>query len=196
MEPVFFESAEGFRAWLVEHGSTEPVLWMGYWKKGSGRLALGYREALDEALCFGWIDGQARTIDADRYMQRWTPRRKGSTWSAVNIRRMGELIAAGRANPAGLAAFERRTPGRSAIYSHEQAQVALSAEQETRFRADPAAWAFWERQPASYTKTATWWVVSAKQEPTRERRLERLIAECQAGRRLAQFVSPAKREQP
>ncbi len=193
MEPVFLESAEAFRDWLAEHAATESVLWLGHWKKGSGRIGLGYKEAIEVALCYGWIDGQARSIDDFSYSQRWTPRKKGSTWSAVNIKRMEALIAGGRATPAGLAAFERRTAERTRTYSHEQGVVSFDAPQEEAFRADAEAWTFWERQPLSYTKAATWWVVSAKQDATRQRRLERLISECRAGQRLAQFTSPAAR---
>ena len=193
MEPVFFESASEFRAWLTERHATEAAIWMGYWKKGSGREGLGYREALEEALCFGWIDGQARSIDAASYMQRWTPRKRASIWSTINIARMEALIAAGRAAPAGMQAFEQRTAGRSGVYSHEQERVQFDASQEAAFRADPAAWVFWEGAPAAYRQSATWWVISAKQEATRGRRLGQLIEACGAGRKLAQSVSPGRR---
>ena len=196
MEPVYFESPAAFRAWLAANNASETEIWMGYWKKGSGRAGLAYRQALEEALCFGWIDGQARSIDEHAYAQRWTPRTKTSTWSAINIRLMEELVAEGRAAPAGIAAFEARRAGRSAIYSHEQGGVAFSPAQEAALRTDAGAWAFWERQPASYRKSAIWWVVSAKQDATRARRLERLLAECRDGRRLAQFVSPGRRPVP
>ena len=195
MEPVFFESSREFCTWLAEHHATEVVIWLGYWKKGTGRTGLRYDEALDEALCFGWIDGQVRSIDATAYMQRWTPRKNGSIWSNVNIARMAPLIAAGRVAPAGLLAFEQRTADRSGVYSHEQGAADFEAGQEARFRADMEAWAFWERQPPSYRTPATWWVISAKREETRVRRLEELVAACRAARRLGQFVSPGRRKE-
>jgi uncharacterized protein YdeI (YjbR/CyaY-like superfamily) len=193
MKPVFFEAAGDFRAWLEANHAAETAIWLGYWKKGSGRAGLTYSEALDEALCFGWIDGQVRSIDDNAYSQRWTPRKNGSTWSRINIDRMEALIAAGRATGPGIRAFERRTEARSAIYSHEQPEVALSPEHIAALSADSTAWAFWEAQPASYRKPATWWVASAKQQATRERRFAQLLDACHAGRRLSQFVSPAKR---
>lgn len=193
MEPVFFESPDAFRTWLAENHAEEAVIWLGYWKKGAGKTGLSYSEALDEALCFGWIDGQVRSIDETAYMQRWTPRKRGSIWSNVNIERMTGLIAAGRAAPAGLLAFEQRTAERSGVYSHEQPEAEFEASQEAALRADAGAWAFWEGQPPSYRQAATWWVISAKRGETRARRLDQLAAACQAGRRLTQFVSPGRR---
>jgi uncharacterized protein YdeI (YjbR/CyaY-like superfamily) len=193
MEPVFFESASEFRSWLEANHARETAIWLGYWKKSSGRTGITYFEALEEALCYGWIDSQARSIDASAYSQRWTPRKSGSIWSRINIGRMDALIASGRAAEPGIRAFERRTDSRSGVYSHEQPGVAISPEQEAAFTADSAARAFWEKQPPSYRKPATRWVASAKQQVTRDRRLVQLLAACRDGRRLSQFVSPGKR---
>jgi uncharacterized protein YdeI (YjbR/CyaY-like superfamily) len=149
-----------------------------------------YREALDEALCYGWIDGVRYGVDAERFTQRFTPRRKGSTWSAVNIAKVRELTAAGRMRPPGIEAFEARSPEKSAVYSYENRHLAaFSAEDEARFRANSAAWKWFGRQPASYRTMATWFVVSAKRPATRERRLATLIADSANERRIG-AVSP------
>jgi uncharacterized protein YdeI (YjbR/CyaY-like superfamily) len=152
-----------------------------------------YQAALDEALCFGWIDGQNKGIDDESYVQRWTPRKKGSYWSAVNIEKAQRLIAEGRMMPAGLAAFEARDKGAPARYSFENAPQELPPAMEKELRADKAAWAFWKEQPPSYRRAATWIVLSAKKEETRLRRLRSLIAHAAKGERLPQLVSPAKK---
>ena len=143
---------------------------------------------MDEALCVGWIDGVRRRIDDDSYSIRFTPRRAGSTWSLVNVRRVGELTAAGRMRDAGLAAFAARRDDRSGTYSFEQrAEPRLDETAEETFRADQAAWDFFSAQPPSYRRTAVWWVVSAKRPATRERRLVQLMADSRAGLRIAQL---------
>jgi uncharacterized protein YdeI (YjbR/CyaY-like superfamily) len=145
---------------------------------------------VDEALCFGWIDGVRKRVDETSYANRFTPRRARSTWSAVNIKRVQELIAAGRMRPAGLAAFEARSGDRTGVYSYEQRrEAALEPLQEERFRANAAAWEYWKAAPPGYRKMATWWVVSAKKPETRERRLGQLIEDSSAGRRLRQFTN-------
>src|SRR5688572_30457708 len=162
-EPTYFETPADLRAWFEVHGATERELWVGFRRKGSGRPSITWPEAVDEALCVGWIDGLKRTVDAESYMLRFTPRAARSTWSAVNIRRAGELIEEGRMHPAGLAAFERRIDDRSAIYSYEQRHLAsLEPGEQAAIEANEAARAFWERQPPGYRKTATYWIVSAK----------------------------------
>lgn len=143
-----------------------------------------YREALDEALCFGWIDGLVKTIDAQRYMQRFTPRKPGSIWSNVNVRHIARLQAAGKMRPAGLAAFAARDEKKTGIYSFENRPQRLTPALEKPFRANRSAWSFWEKQPPGYRRTMTWFVMSAKQPATRERRLVKLIAACAAHRRL------------
>jgi uncharacterized protein YdeI (YjbR/CyaY-like superfamily) len=186
MRPVFFETPDDFRAWLAEHHATAAEVLVGFYKKGSGRPSITWPESVDEALCFGWIDGIRRGIDEVSYTIRFTPRRAGSTWSAVNIKRAMELVELGRMRPAGLRAFQARTDERSAVYAYEQRHndVTLGEEFERLFRTDEHAWAYFQQQPASYRRTVIWWVLSAKQEETKRNRLAKLIAASAAGRRL------------
>ena len=182
MSATFFASGAEFRAWLSAHHADERELLVGYYKRGTGRPSMTWQESVDEALCFGWIDGVRRGIDADSYSIRFTPRQRRSTWSAVNIKRAGELIAEGRMTPAGLAAFEARSDDRSAIYSYEQRHAAeLDAEQRAAFEASPEAWAWFQAQAPYYRRTAVHWVTSAKKPETRERRLAALIDDSAAG---------------
>ena len=191
-EPTFFDSGEDFRAWLEAHHATATELYLGYYKKQSGRTGISYPESVDEALCFGWIDGVRRTLDAERYTTRFTPRKPASIWSAVNIARVGELTAQGRMRPAGLAAFARRTEARSRVYSFEQDQHALGGAYERQFRANAPAWAYFQAQAPSYQRTAIWWVVSAKQEATQLKRLAKLIDDSEHGRRLTHLTYTPK----
>jgi uncharacterized protein YdeI (YjbR/CyaY-like superfamily) len=185
VKPKFFATGAEFRAWLEQHHASETELLVGYWKRATGRPSMTWAESVDEALCFGWIDGVRRGIDAESYTIRFTPRQKRSTWSAVNIKRAGELLAEGRLTPAGLAAFEARTDDRSAIYSYEQRRAAsLEPAQQARFEADAGAWAWFQAQAPSYRRTAIHWVTSAKRAETRERRLATLIADCGAGQKI------------
>lgn len=184
-EPTFFETPEQFRRWLEEHYATAGELLVGLYKKGSGRPSITWPESVDEALCFGWIDGVRRSRDEESYTIRFTPRRERSTWSAVNIRRMEELIAAGRARPAGVSAFEQRTEDRSRTYSYERRdRAAFDEELERRFRSEGAAWEHFQGEAPWYRKTATFWVMSAKRPETRERRLAVLIASSAEGKRV------------
>jgi uncharacterized protein YdeI (YjbR/CyaY-like superfamily) len=183
MEPVFFADAAALRAWFTEHHADAPELIVGYYKKHTGKPTVSHTEAIEQALCFGWIDSIGRRIDEDRYQVRFTPRRKGSVWSAVNIAKVAELTAAGLMHPAGTAAFETRKPERVAVYSYEQpADAVLDEEQTARFQGEEAAWKWFSAQPASYRRAAVHWVVSAKRAETRERRLTQLIADSAAGR--------------
>lgn len=177
---TFFASAQEFREWLEANHETATELWMGLNKKHVADRGLTWDEAVPEALCFGWIDSVAQRIDADAVRQRWTPRKPTSIWSAVNIAHVERLVAEGRMRPAGLAAYEKRTPERSGIYAYE-ADRPLSDEQRARLLADPAAAAFWELATKTYRRIAENWVVSAKREETRESRLVQLIADCAAG---------------
>jgi uncharacterized protein YdeI (YjbR/CyaY-like superfamily) len=180
MEPTFFATPDDFRAWLERHHESHGELIVGFHKRGSGRPSITWPEAVDQALCFGWIDGVRRRIDDTSYSIRFTPRKARSTWSAVNIKRMKELVEDGLVAPAGLAAFERRTDDRSAIYSYEQRKAArLEPDHEQRLRADERANAFFEAQPPFYRRAAIHWVTSAKKAETRDRRLAQLI-ECSA----------------
>jgi uncharacterized protein YdeI (YjbR/CyaY-like superfamily) len=184
--PTFFETPEQFRAWLEEHHENESELLVGFYRKGSGRPSITWPESVDEALCFGWIDGIRRGIDQDSYSIRFTPRKPTSNWSSVNIARVGELEKEGRMRPAGRAAFERRSAARSGIYSYEQRQAAtLDADQQREFESENAdAWAFFSSQPPGYRRTAIHWVVNAKRPETRAKRLATLIEDSAAGRRL------------
>jgi uncharacterized protein YdeI (YjbR/CyaY-like superfamily) len=193
MKPRFFASGAELRAWLERHHATTPELLVGFYKKGASRAGITYREALDEALCFGWIDGVRRGVDAESYTIRFTPRKRQSTWSVVNIGRMHELIARGLAAPPGLAAFELRDEERSRLYSYEARTRPLDPEYERELQENRQAWAFFTAQPPSYRRTASWWVMSAKQEATRRRRLATLVASSEAGVRIPQVIAPARR---
>lgn len=190
--PAFFATPAAWRAWLDAHHGTARELWVGFFKKGSGRPSITWPEAVDEALCVGWIDGVRKGIDEASYAIRFTPRKTGSTWSAVNIARVADLAAQGRMRPAGLAAFAARRPEKSATYAYEQGAVALDPAADDAFRATPAAWAFFETQPPSYRKAAVWWVASAKKEETRRKRLATLIDDSAHGRTLAHLTRRPK----
>ena len=192
-EPMFFATQRAFRAWLKRHHASVDVLWVGLSKVDAATPGLIYKEALDEALCFGWIDGVRRSIDAERWTIRFTPRKPESVWSLVNIRRAEELEAEGRMEPAGRAAFARRDLARAKSYSYERATPSLDAACEAEFRRHARAWKFFCEQPPSYRRLTTHWVVSAKRDETRRRRLASLIACSQAGERLPQLARP-KRE--
>jgi uncharacterized protein YdeI (YjbR/CyaY-like superfamily) len=187
MEPLYFETPAKFRAWLKRNHAEATELLVGFRKKGSGLASITWPESVDEALCFGWIDGVRKRVDESSYTIRFTPRKPGSTWSAVNMRRVEELRAEGRMTEAGLKAYEARVENRVGIYAYEQRSPTLETEYERRFRANERAWAFFESQPPSYRKTANWWVVSAKKPETRDRRLAQLIECSEAGVRIPQL---------
>jgi uncharacterized protein YdeI (YjbR/CyaY-like superfamily) len=191
-EPTFFKSGVAWRKWLEKNYDKATERVVGFHKVGSGNSGITRKEALDEALCFGWIDGVTRGGDTT-WQVRFSPRQKKSIWSQVNIKRVGELTAEGRMHPAGVAAFEARDPARQNRYSGENRNVAFSAEQERTFRANKKAWENFSAMPPSYRRPATWWVVSAKREETRARRLATLIADSLAGRRIKQMI-PLKRK--
>jgi uncharacterized protein YdeI (YjbR/CyaY-like superfamily) len=182
---IFFESRDAFIAWLDEHHDRVPAVWVGLYKKSSGRVNMTWPESVDAALCFGWIDGQGKSLGEEARAIRFSPRRKGSIWSAVNVRRFGELAEQGMVRPAGHAAFAARREDRTAIYSHEQEAVEFDEAQLAAFQANPAAWEFFASRAPSYRKAATWWVISAKRAETRERRLRTLIDDSAQGRLLA-----------
>jgi uncharacterized protein YdeI (YjbR/CyaY-like superfamily) len=194
-EGIYFASPEEFRAWLEEHHERATEVWIGYWKKHTGKPSLTWSQAVDEALCFGWIDGVLRRVDDERHVQRFTPRKPASNWSAVNIAKVDRLRAEGRMHPAGEAAFALRREEKSGVYSYEQRHMAaFEPAHEQRFRANEAAWEYWSAAPPGYRKMATWWVVSAKRPETRERRLTTLIEDSAAGRRLAQMSIGTKKQ--
>jgi len=188
MDPHFFETPEDFRAWMHANHATATELWVGFHKVGTGRPSITWPQSVDEALCVGWIDGIRKRLDDESYVIRFTPRKPGSIWSVVNIRRMGELEAEGRVLPAGAAAFAKRRDDKSALYSYERKQTAeLPDEYARRFQANTAAWEFFQRQPPWYRRTATHWVISAKKEETREKRLATLIDDSANSRPIAQL---------
>ena len=188
MKPRFFKTPDAFRAWLEKNHARADELLVGLYKRGSGKPSMTWPESVDQALCFGWIDGVRKSLDEDSYAIRFTPRRPRSTWSKVNVGKVGELTEGGLMRPAGLAAFAKRTPERTGIYSAEQADVQLGEAFERTFRARRRAWKFFAAQPAWYRRTATWWVISAKREPTRLGRLESLIAASDTG----EWIGPAR----
>jgi uncharacterized protein YdeI (YjbR/CyaY-like superfamily) len=193
VKPVFFATPAEFRAWLEEHHDTTQELWVGLHKRSSGKPSITWPEAVDQALCHGWIDGIRKSIDETSYMNRFTPRKRGSTWSAKNVKRMKELIRMGVVSPAGLKVFEERLQDKTGIYSYEQRNAArLDASQARRFRSNKKAWTFFEKQPPSYRQSAIWWVVSAKREETRLRRLAQLIDHSEHGRRVPPLASPVR----
>jgi uncharacterized protein YdeI (YjbR/CyaY-like superfamily) len=192
VKPRFFKTPAEFRAWLEKNHATKQELYVGFHKKSSGKPSMTWQEAVDEALCFGWIDGVRKKVDETSYTNRFTPRRPRSNWSAINIARVKELKKEGRMTPAGLAAFDRRSEERSRVYSYERSNARLEPEFEKHFRANKPAWAFFESRPPSYRKTVIWWVVSAKKEETRRRRLETLIEDSAEGRLVSAFARPAR----
>ena len=183
-EVTIFPTSDEFRAWLEANHDSATELWVGFHKKGASRTSMTYKESVDEGLCFGWIDGITRRIDEEVYTIRFTPRTKRSTWSAVNVARIGELISAGRAHPAGIRAFEARTQDNTGIYSYENRPADLPDAYLELLKTNEAAWSWWRAQRPGYRRVATWWVVSAKQEATRVRRLATLIEDCAAGRMI------------
>ena len=176
MKPKYFRSSREFRRWLETHHATARELLVGFHKRTSGRPSLTWPESVDEALCFGWIDGIRRRVDDERYSIRFTPRRPGSIWSVVNTKRVAALMRAGRLHDAGLKVFRARDPGKTRQYSFEREAATLPPQFERQFRANVAAWVYFTAAAPSYRKVATHWVVSAKQAATRERRLALLIA--------------------
>jgi uncharacterized protein YdeI (YjbR/CyaY-like superfamily) len=188
-EAVFFATADELRAWYEQNHTTAPELIVGYWKKHTGRPGVSHTEAIEQALCFGWIDSIGRRIDDDRYQVRFSPRRQGSVWSAVNVAAVARLTGQGLMRPAGLEAFESRRPDRVAAYSYEQpVDAQLDDAQLARLKADEAAWSWFSAQAPSYRRAAVHWVVSGKRADTRERRLHQLITDSAAGRRVPPLV--------
>jgi uncharacterized protein YdeI (YjbR/CyaY-like superfamily) len=192
-QPHFFSTPSAWRAWLHKHHAEPGELWVGFYKRDSGRASITWPEAVDGALCFGWIDGIRKRIDDISYKIRFTPRRPRSIWSAINVRRATELSARGLMQPAGLAAFEKRDGKRSEIYSYEQRKNAkLPPVYEKKFRSHPAAWVFFRDQPPGYQRICSWWVISAKKEETGFKRLAALIEHSGQQRRLPALARAPK----
>ncbi len=184
MKPKFFPTQTDFRRWLEENHVSESELIVGFYKVGSGKPSMSWSQSVDEALCFGWIDGVRHSIDAESYAIRFTPRKPKSVWSAVNIKKVAELTAKGLMKPAGLAAFAKREESKSKIYAYENELKKFSDEFEKQFKANEKAWTFFEKQANWYKKKAVNWVMTAKQDATRKGRLEKLITESENERKV------------
>lgn len=183
--PLFFATPKHLRAWFAKNHDRCDELWLGYYRKDSGRPSVTWPESVDEALCFGWIDGVRHKIDDESYKIRFTPRRPKSVWSAINVGRVAVLTREGRMQPAGIAAFKRRDEKNSRRYSFEnRATAKLSSSDERLFKRDRAGWKFFAAQPPGYRRLASWWVISAKRPETRRKRLQRLIELSRARRRI------------
>jgi uncharacterized protein YdeI (YjbR/CyaY-like superfamily) len=189
-KPTFFPTPGDFRRWLEKNHAKAAELSVGFYKRGSGRPSITWPESVDEALCFGWIDGVRHRIDESSYRIRFTPRKPKSIWSNVNVKRVAALKKLGRMAAAGLAAFAKADPKRSGIYAYERRNARLAPADEKRFRANKKAWTFFKAQAPWYQRILTYWVVSAKREETRQRRLAALIADSEVGRRMGLLARP------
>jgi uncharacterized protein YdeI (YjbR/CyaY-like superfamily) len=197
MDILFFDDPEQLRAWFEQHHASAEELFVGYYKKGSGKTSITWQQSVDEALCFGWIDSVRRSLDEQSYCNRFTPRKANSIWSAVNIARIEALTQEGRMHPAGLAAFERRKQAKSHVYSYEQSQPSeLSAAMLAQFQHNSEAWNFFQEQAPFYRRGAIHWITSAKQEATRQRRLAQLISDSAQHRRLANLDYKSVQKKP
>ena len=185
-KPTYFATEAEFRNWLAVEHEIAPELLVGFWKKSSGRPSIDWPQARDQALCFGWIDGIRKSLGDDTYTIRFTPRRRGSIWSKVNVERFEALKAAGQMTPTGTRAY-KENKHKSRLYSYENEQKELNAKEQAQFRKAKDAWQHWERQPPGYRKTVLHWITSAKKPQTRARRLAQLIEDSAAGRRIAQY---------
>ena len=184
MPKKFFRTPADFRRWLAKNHAIAAELWVGFYRKSSGRLSITWSEAVDEALCFGWIDGVRKRVDEIRYTNRFSPRRTRSIWSAINVKRARELRKQKRMRAAGLKAFAARIENRSGVYSYEQRPTQLPAQYAKLLKKNKTAWDFFRAQPPSYQKMITWYVVSAKKEETRSQRMAKLIAAAAKRKRL------------
>jgi uncharacterized protein YdeI (YjbR/CyaY-like superfamily) len=185
----YFKSSADFRAWLETNHAGVTELWLGIYKKDSGKVSITYAEALDEALCFGWIDGVRKRVDELSFTQRFTPRKPTSNWSLINIRHVERLTKDGRMRPPGVKAFAARTAAKSGVYSFEAKPRELSRELKRQFKSDQAAWEFFQQQPPGYQRLMSFWIMSAKREETRARRLAQLILDSKRGRRVGMLNS-------
>lgn len=185
--PTFFATPAEFRQWLEQHHETEKELFIGFYKVGSGKPSITWPQSVDEALCFGWIDGIRKSIDETSYMIRFTPRKTKSIWSAVNLKRIGELTEQGLVKPAGLTVFQERDLKKAGLYSHEKEDQPLDAAFEAQLQANEKAWQFFHQQAPSYQKTVRHWIMGAKQPETRLKRLTSLIEDSENGRKVGPF---------
>lgn len=190
MKPRFFPTANHFRKWLEKNHKTKEELMVGFYKKASGKPSITWPESVDQALCFGWIDGIRRGLDPDSYCIRFTPRKRNSHWSNVNLLKMKMLLKAGFVHPAGLKVYQERDAKNSGRASFEQGELKLPAAMQREFRKNRTAWTFFNKQAPSYVKAATWWVISAKRQETRQNRLQILIRDSAAGIRIKPLRRP------
>jgi uncharacterized protein YdeI (YjbR/CyaY-like superfamily) len=193
VKPKFFKSPADFRKWFESHHDSETELWVGYYKKDSGKPSITWPQSVDQALCFGWIDGIRKSIDEISYMIRFTPRRPRSIWSNVNIKRAGELIEQDLMRPPGLKAFAARQEYRSGIYTYEQRSPEMPAQYASKLKKNLAAWKFFQSQLPGYRKAMNWYILSAKKEETRLKRLDNLIKYSAQGVRIPEFLALKKR---
>ncbi len=184
MKIQFFRRPADFRRWLEKNHATAAELWVGFYRKASGKPSITWPESVDEALCVGWIDGIRKSIDAESYMIRFSPRRRGSIWSAINMKRCQTLIAEGRVGEPGLKAFAARKENRVGIYSYEQQRPELEEPYAGKLRRNKTAWDFFQTQPPGYRKQMSWWILSAKKEETRLKRLKKLMESSARRKRL------------
>ena len=188
----FFRTADELRRWLEKNHAKSEELWIGFYKKDSGKGGITYAEALDEALCYGWIDGIRKRLDEESFTTRFTPRKPRSIWSNVNIAHVARLTKEGRMRPPGIAAYEKKDDARTGVYAFEREIAELEPAMLEKFKRDRAAWKYFEAQPPYYRRVASWWVISAKRADTRANRLDELIEVSARNERLPQFI-PAKR---
>ena len=192
LEVQFFKTIGELRRWFRTKGKSQTEIYIGFYRKGTGNVAVTYPEALDEALCWGWIDGVRKKLDDESYTNRFSPRKPNSIWSLVNIEHVNRLTKDGRMQPSGIAAFEARKAHKTGIYSFEQDKVEFDAAMLQVFQANSVAWEFWEKQPPGYRKVATHWVTIAKKVETKDRRLQILIGDSERGERLAVVTGKKK----
>lgn len=192
MQIKFFATPAALRTWLEKNHDKAQELWVGFYKKSSAKPSITWPEAVDQLLCFGWIDGVRKSVDDESYTIRVTPRKPRSVWSAINLKRVEELTKMGLMHPAGLAVFQARDPKKSGLYSFENRPQKLAPKYEKKLRANKTAWEFFQAQPPWYRRTASWWVLSAKKEETRLKRLATLIADSAQGKTIAPLKRPAR----
>jgi uncharacterized protein YdeI (YjbR/CyaY-like superfamily) len=184
MTPIFFLGQSDLRKWFEKNHAKEKELWVGFYKTTSGKPSVTWPESVDQALCFGWIDGIRKSLGEDSYVIRFTPRKPNSIWSAINIKKVEELTKLGLMHPAGIDAFNKRDEKKSRVYSFEQKNIQFDKNFEKQFRQNKQAWKFFQSQPPSYQKPAVWWVMSAKQDATKQKRLATLIKDSEAGQKI------------
>lgn len=195
MQPTFFATPAAFRKWLHKHHATAQELVVGFWKKGTGKPSISWSEAVDQALCYGWIDSRGKSLGDEAHQVRFTPRRPGSVWSTININKVKALTEQGLMQPAGITAYGQRKESRSHIYAHEQGELTMPKDMERLLKANKAAWKHYQAMPPGYRRNVVWWLLSAKQEATRQKRLSELIADSEAGLKV-KHLRPLAPKQP